>query len=289
MSIQNSAEILEISKTCKTCGVNKPLSHFRNENRCKKDGKTARCVDCLNTQSREWDKNNKEKKAASRIKWRSNNPDYDKEWGRKHPDKIENWREKRKHLHAEYAKQWRIDNPEKTKISRKREIEKEKLKRRQARIDAGVRLLEPRTTHEGRRCSTCNNRFPDNAFYVSKHEPDGLNPNCKKCASNNSVEYIKANKKRLRPRLRGHERKARYGLEPSDFYRMVKEQNGVCKICATPLHDGPRGACVDHCHTTGFIRGILCVKCNAGLGQFRDNPSFLKSAIKYLLESKGQI
>jgi hypothetical protein len=41
---------------------------------------------------------------------------------------------------------------------------------------------------------------------------------------------------------------------------------------------------VDHCHTTGKIRGLLCSKCNPALGAFNDNIEILNSAIKYLKE-----
>jgi hypothetical protein len=43
---------------------------------------------------------------------------------------------------------------------------------------------------------------------------------------------------------------------------------------------------VDHCHNTGKIRGILCTKCNTGLGSFKDNIELLMNAIKYL---KGEL
>jgi hypothetical protein len=56
-----------------------------------------------------------------------------------------------------------------------------------------------------------------------------------------------------------------------------------CMIC-----DAPRKAnkmlCIDHCHTTGRIRGVLCDDCNIALGKFKDNIETLKSAINYLEE-----
>jgi hypothetical protein len=59
---------------------------------------------------------------------------------------------------------------------------------------------------------------------------------------------------------------------------LVKQQKGKCAICKTKMKE----PCVDHCHTTGKIRGALCVNCNTGLGHFCDSVELLKSAISYL-------
>lgn len=61
---------------------------------------------------------------------------------------------------------------------------------------------------------------------------------------------------------------------------MLLQQGGVCLICNDP---GDRQALgVDHCHATGLVRGILCDKCNRGLGYFKDNPELLIAASIYL-------
>ena len=52
----------------------------------------------------------------------------------------------------------------------------------------------------------------------------------------------------------------RYGLSPKEFLEMLDKQGGHCALC-----DGP-AVCVDHNHTTGKVRGLLCVPCNLGLG-----------------------
>ena len=66
----------------------------------------------------------------------------------------------------------------------------------------------------------------------------------------------------------------------------IAEVSKGCAICKTPLcHDSlikrERGH-IDHCHTTGKVRGILCDLCNKGLGQFKDNITNLENAIVYL-------
>ena len=75
----------------------------------------------------------------------------------------------------------------------------------------------------------------------------------------------------------------KYGLTVDDYNKMYKEQNGKCAICKTDCLSERFGKFdVDHDHETGKIRGLLCNKCNTGLGLFKDNVEHLKSAIEYL-------
>lgn len=69
------------------------------------------------------------------------------------------------------------------------------------------------------------------------------------------------------------------GITPADFYMMAENQDWACKICGRI----PEGKLhVDHCHTSGNIRGLLCGGCNVGLGHFNDDPERLAAAIEYL-------
>lgn len=75
----------------------------------------------------------------------------------------------------------------------------------------------------------------------------------------------------------------RYGITTTDRDNMIAEQKGCCAICLTPFEQSKRGvACVDHCHTTGEVRGMLCDACNKLLGHARDNITILRNAIRYL-------
>ena len=92
---------------------------------------------------------------------------------------------------------------------------------------------------------------------------------------------------RNKHKLRGDRLMKTYGLSNDDYVSMFESQIGLCAICNEPQQgitkDGEtRFLCVDHCHTTGKVRELLCVKCNTGIGQFKDNPEILKQAIKYL-------
>jgi hypothetical protein len=64
---------------------------------------------------------------------------------------------------------------------------------------------------------------------------------------------------------------------------MFKAQNGQCAICASSDPGGGfKNFAVDHNHTTGEIRGLLCTRCNRGLGLFKDDPVLTQLATNYL-------
>lgn len=77
-------------------------------------------------------------------------------------------------------------------------------------------------------------------------------------------------------------RRRLYGIPRSTFQNMLRNQSERCAVCANPLEQGRRTH-VDHDHTTGFVRGLLCAGCNTGLGCFADNPEKLLAAAEYLL------
>jgi len=77
--------------------------------------------------------------------------------------------------------------------------------------------------------------------------------------------------------------KHKYGITPDEVRAMLEKQNHVCAICGTTNFNN-RGRCleVDHCHTTGRVRGMLCSGCNAAIGLMKDNPISLRAAAMYL-------
>lgn len=72
--------------------------------------------------------------------------------------------------------------------------------------------------------------------------------------------------------------KHKYNITTEEYDKMLAEQDYRCAICKGSLEMDR----IDHCHKTGKVRGILCNDCNLGLGLFRDNKDYLKSAIEYL-------
>lgn len=78
----------------------------------------------------------------------------------------------------------------------------------------------------------------------------------------------------------------KYGITLEWYREQLSKQSNVCAICKQPEKAVIRGKVismpVDHCHKTGKPRGLLCTKCNRGLGLFSDNVDVLKAAIQYL-------
>lgn len=72
-----------------------------------------------------------------------------------------------------------------------------------------------------------------------------------------------------------------HGLSSKQYSDLLIKQKGCCAICKKK---SKQKLVVDHCHEQGYIRGLLCRNCNAGLGQFLDNPLILEAAIGYLQE-----
>lgn len=74
----------------------------------------------------------------------------------------------------------------------------------------------------------------------------------------------------------------RYGITQEQYSQMLVAQDSRCKICAAPNGTHGRRLAIDHCHTTGEIRGLLCMNCNQGLGKFKDDLQLLDKAKDYL-------
>lgn len=77
----------------------------------------------------------------------------------------------------------------------------------------------------------------------------------------------------------------RYGLTQDEFDELLYLQGMACAICRT-LKPRANGWHVDHSHSTGLIRGILCSHCNIGLGNFQDSADLLENAIDYLIDNQ---
>lgn len=124
-------------------------------------------------------------------------------------------------------------------------------------------------------CTKCEKMRTFKFFYTQRKSPDGLLSKCIDCA----LEEAKQQRKIGSGRIREAHLQKKYKIGVVDYDRMFAEQGGACAVCGEEeegyLH-------VDHDHTTGKVRGLLCKSCNIGLGMFKDSQGRLANAIDYL-------
>lgn len=78
-----------------------------------------------------------------------------------------------------------------------------------------------------------------------------------------------------------------YGISLEDYDRIRADQGMACYICLRSEHTFRNSLSVDHCHTTGRVRGLLCPWCNRGLKYFRDDPASLRRAAEHCERDHG--
>lgn len=140
-------------------------------------------------------------------------------------------------------------------------------------------------------CYTCHEDLPVAMFHSHKGHPDGLYNHCKPCYNAGQREkyrqgYLRdqqvAYRRRYTERLKVKRRIKRYGVTLEEYERRLAEQGGRCAICRGVETYEHNELCVDHCHASGAVRGLLCSKCNKALGGFNDDPHLLRAALRYL-------
>ena len=127
-------------------------------------------------------------------------------------------------------------------------------------------------------CGCCNKDLPLDAFAKNKAKKDGLQERCTACRSIHHKEkgHVSHRERNLR---------INYGVDSSWYNAKLESQDGCCAICGTD-DNGKRRFAVDHDHSTGKVRGLLCDTCNRALGMFGDSVKILQNAAEYLKEQK---
>jgi len=127
-----------------------------------------------------------------------------------------------------------------------------------------------------KRCSKCNKLKHEDEFSPDKYRKDGLRSWCMICNRICSKEYRKTDKAKTAHK----ENKLRYnyGITLDDKWQMFADQRGCCAICGKGKHI--RKLYIDHNHESGKVRGLLCNRCNTGMG-YVDNIELLEKMITY--------
>lgn len=133
-------------------------------------------------------------------------------------------------------------------------------------------------------CSKCGHDKSIELFSNDKTSKDGLCHWCKNCCSLNSRRHHENNKNSEEYKLKRRDSYLRttYNISLNDYNDMLNRQDGKCLICIRELADGGHTTHVDHCHSSGEVRGLLCTNCNRGLGYFKEDVDSLYRAITYL-------
>ncbi|WP_394815256.1 endonuclease VII domain-containing protein [Prescottella equi] len=134
-----------------------------------------------------------------------------------------------------------------------------------------------------RTCRVCSVSMSLDNFPLRDKSRGTRRNECSECQRKSHSERYQRNKDRHRNR----NITSRFGITTEEYEAMLSAQCGVCAICGSPetsRHQSGtvRKLFIDHDHATGAVRGLLCMKCNAGIGQFKDDPALLAQAIQYL-------
>jgi hypothetical protein len=118
-------------------------------------------------------------------------------------------------------------------------------------------------------CSLCKTHKPLSAFNKNAAYKEGHYKHCRSC----HYEVYGRSTHLFRT----------YGITPDDYNILLEKQQYKCFACTKEHSESKKERLyVDHCHTTGRIRGLLCQGCNFAIGAVKDNIETLKNLIKYL-------
>ena len=129
-------------------------------------------------------------------------------------------------------------------------------------------------------------------FGKDKNRPGGTSSWCLECKRIYLRERYKANPEKAKANCKQWRqenpdqvktiRLRQYGITLEEYRDLEQEQNFSCAICEKLSSECNKGLHVDHCHSTGKIRGLLCSKCNTAIGLLDDKPDRVHKVMNYL-------
>lgn len=144
-----------------------------------------------------------------------------------------------------------------------------------------------------RKCNHCGMEAHDEKslelFEAHPNGKYGRANKCKQCASKISLQRQKHLRKggekfeQHQAYIKNKMLQKTYNITLDRYNEMYSQQEGKCAICSRHSDEFVKGLCVDHCHVTGKVRGLLCGSCNTALGSFTDNTNTMQKAIDYIV------
>ncbi len=145
------------------------------------------------------------------------------------------------------------------------------------------------TTEDTKRCSKCGEIKEKKGFCLDRSTKDGRHTQCKSCRTEyNKSPAARASKASYDKTEKGksnyirRDLKRNYGMTLEQFNNLLWDQGTGCAVCGSKDPKGQGRFHVDHCHTTGRVRGLLCHHCNLGIGNLKDSIEILDKAKAYL-------
>ena len=125
-------------------------------------------------------------------------------------------------------------------------------------------------------CHKCNTEKPLTEFYRRTYKSGEVKhqSKCKSCQADERRYYYKPHQVTRR----------KLKISEEEYTTLMEKSQEGCEVCSRPLDK----ICIDHCHTTGKVRGVLCNNCNTALGLVGDNVATLTKLIQYLEQSRLQ-
>lgn len=157
-----------------------------------------------------------------------------------------------------------------------------------------INILDGQGSVSTKRCSRC---LEIKAIELFRKRAKGYESYCKQCEANYNKEYLKnwviKNRNKSNTIKTKYQKsskgkinskyskiKSRYGLTKEEYDRLIISTGNICSLCNNEFINNKY--CVDHCHSTGKIRGIICDRCNKALGLVKDSKTTLMNMLNYL-------
>lgn len=158
------------------------------------------------------------------------------------------------------------------------------------------RAIADRRDTDTKHCRRCETTKLVIEFHKDGKSRDGLCSYCKECNRAKSRAWARDNPEKAQAQARKRRelglnraqiRFRKYGIGATEYAALLAAQGEACAICgrtASGRKDSTE-LCVDHCHTSNRIRGLLCHSCNRGIGLLQDSEEILEKALTYLRRS----
>jgi len=134
----------------------------------------------------------------------------------------------------------------------------------------------PKNLYKGGACVLCHREWRKKYYEKTSEQSKQYSSAYYKKSIEEDPDKVKLSRKRWKLAQK-------YGITIEDFFNLLESQDGKCPLCLEELKE-PH---VDHDHSTGKVRALLCGNCNRGLGMFKENTEVLKRVIEYLSRYKN--